>query len=86
MMCLKKILGIIVLSLLFSTNGYSHPGNIGPIECHTNNSKLKFHCHQKKQNNFYKNYKHIKYKEKTSLIDFFKQSQKSFLLNNFKEN
>ena len=59
-MHIKKILGVLVFSLLFSVKGYSHPGNIGSTGCHVNYSKLKFHCHQKKQTNFHQNYNHIK--------------------------
>jgi hypothetical protein len=84
-MCIKKILVIVVFSLLFFVKGYSHPENMRLNGCHTDYFKSKFHCHQKKQDNFYKNYKHIKYEEKKSLINSFKLFKNHFL-NDFKEN
>ncbi len=72
-MHIKKILGVVVFSLLFSVKGYSHSGKMGSTGCHANYSKLKFHCHQKKQTNFHQNYNHIKNQSKTSLMNFFKK-------------
>ena len=59
---MKKILLMTLLGLtLFSFKAYSHSGNTGSTECHTNYSTFKFHCHQKKQGNPYKTYYYIHY-------------------------
>ena len=62
---MKKLLGIVVLGLLFCIKAYSHSGNTGPSGCHMNYATANYHCHTPKQTNPYAIYYYVKYQGQT---------------------
>ncbi len=62
---MKKLLGIVVLGLLFCIKAYSHSGNTNAGGCHMNYATADYHCHTTKQTDPYKTYYYIKYQGQT---------------------
>jgi len=58
---MKKILGLVIFSLLISFNVNSHSGGTNAGGCHMNYTTGQYHCHQAKQPDPFKTYYYIKH-------------------------